>query len=185
MCELHENTYHIDNISCKYHVKWNHVFILIFSENVEWQITINWFVVDTCNHHLIFPLLLRRQRFLKEATVMKAFNAYHVVRLLGVVSKTQKPMVLMEYMANGDLKAYLRANRSTEDVSNLYNMSLIWVFFVSNSTIILSCKKKLHPGRICCYCKEPSTPCAKVFCLHICFRLSLWRHYTMIIFTSY
>ena len=52
---------------------------------------------------------------------MKAFNAYHVVRLLGVVSKTQKPMVLMEYMLNGDLKTYLRDNRTSQtDVSDKY-----------------------------------------------------------------
>ncbi|CAK8685262.1 unnamed protein product [Clavelina lepadiformis] len=55
--------------------------------------------------------LAKRVEFLKEASVMKAFNAHHVVRLLGVVSITEKPMVLMEYMEKGDLKTYLRSTR--------------------------------------------------------------------------
>lgn len=47
---------------------------------------------------------------------MKAFNAYHVVRLLGVVSKTNDPMVIMEFMEKGDLKSYLRSRRDDIEV---------------------------------------------------------------------
>ncbi|XP_075217094.1 insulin-like receptor [Lycorma delicatula] len=59
-----------------------------------------------------------RMEFLNEASVMKAFNTYHVVRLLGVVSKGQPTLVVMELMANGDLKSYLRSHRPdvTDDV---------------------------------------------------------------------
>ncbi|XP_067832934.1 insulin-like growth factor 1 receptor [Heptranchias perlo] len=55
----------------------------------------------------------RRERieFLKEASVMKAFDCYHVVRLLGVVSKGQPTLVIMELMARGDLKSHLRSLR--------------------------------------------------------------------------
>ncbi|XP_072438991.1 insulin-like growth factor 1 receptor [Chiloscyllium punctatum] len=55
----------------------------------------------------------RRERieFLKEASVMKAFDCYHVVRLLGVVSKGQPALVVMELMARGDLKSHLRSIR--------------------------------------------------------------------------
>ncbi|KAI9561261.1 putative insulin receptor [Daphnia sinensis] len=50
-------------------------------------------------------------QFLKEASVMKEFNANHVLKLLGVVSKAQPTLVIMELMANGDLKSYLRSHR--------------------------------------------------------------------------
>ncbi|KAG7198161.1 hypothetical protein KM043_005580 [Ampulex compressa] len=52
-----------------------------------------------------------RVEFLNEASVMKAFNTHHVVRLLGVVSKVQPTLVVMELMVNGDLKRYLRSHR--------------------------------------------------------------------------
>ncbi|XP_039275988.1 insulin receptor [Nilaparvata lugens] len=55
--------------------------------------------------------LRERVEFLNEASVMKAFNTHHVVRLIGVVSQGQPPYVVMELMANGDLKSYLRLHR--------------------------------------------------------------------------
>lgn len=60
-----------------------------------------------------------RIEFLNEASVMKAFDTAHVVRLLGVVSQGQPTLVVMELMANGDLKSYLRSHRpdaETDDV---------------------------------------------------------------------
>lgn len=49
----------------------------------------------------------------------RAFNTHHVVRLLGVVSQGQPVLVVMELMANGDLKTYLRSHRPDvcEDLS--------------------------------------------------------------------
>ena len=41
----------------------------------------------------------------------REFNANHVLKLLGVVSKGQPTLVIMELMANGDLKSYLRSHR--------------------------------------------------------------------------
>nr|BAB83667.1 insulin receptor [Paralichthys olivaceus] len=52
--------------------------------------------------------LRERIEFLNEASVMKAFSCHHVVRLLGVVSKAQPTLVVMELMTHGDLKSYLR-----------------------------------------------------------------------------
>ncbi|KAI9561263.1 putative insulin receptor [Daphnia sinensis] len=52
-----------------------------------------------------------RIEFLTEASVMKEFNAHHVLKLLGVVSKAQPTLVIMELMVNGDLKSYLRSHR--------------------------------------------------------------------------
>lgn len=54
-----------------------------------------------------------RIEFLTEASVMKSFaGGHHVVRLLGVVSRGQPPLVVMELMALGDLKTFLRESRN-------------------------------------------------------------------------
>jgi hypothetical protein len=47
---------------------------------------------------------------------MKAFDCCHVVKLLGVVSKGQPTLVVMELMANGDLKTFLRMHRPEYEV---------------------------------------------------------------------
>ncbi|KAM3876410.1 insulin receptor b [Diretmus argenteus] len=59
--------------------------------------------------------LRERIEFLNEASVMKAFSCHHVVRLLGVVSKGQPTLVVMELMTHGDLKSYLRCLRPDSD----------------------------------------------------------------------
>ncbi|XP_069673154.1 insulin-like receptor isoform X2 [Periplaneta americana] len=64
--------------------------------------------IKTVNEHATDR---ERSEFLNEASVMKAFNTHHVVRLLGVVSQGQPVLVVMELMANGDLKTYLRSHR--------------------------------------------------------------------------
>ena len=43
-------------------------------------------------------------------------RSYHILRLLGVVSKGQPTYVIMEYMANGDLKTFLRMHRPDYEV---------------------------------------------------------------------
>ncbi|XP_075137279.1 insulin receptor-related protein [Leptodactylus fuscus] len=53
--------------------------------------------------------------FLNEASVMKAFICHHVVRLLGVVSRGQPALVIMELMTRGDLKSYLRSLRADDE----------------------------------------------------------------------
>lgn len=64
--------------------------------------------IKTVNEHATNR---ERIEFLNEASVMKAFDTAHVVRLLGVVSQGQPTLVIMELMANGDLKSYLRSHR--------------------------------------------------------------------------
>ncbi|XP_033097029.1 insulin-like peptide receptor [Anneissia japonica] len=59
-----------------------------------------------------------RIEFLNEASVMKAIRTHHIVQLLGVVSKGQPTYVIMEYMAQGDLKNWLR-NRRPENQADL------------------------------------------------------------------
>lgn len=56
-----------------------------------------------------------RQEFLKEASTMKSFDSFHVVKLLGVVSLGQPMYMIMELMSNGDLKSYLRSLRPGQD----------------------------------------------------------------------
>ncbi|MEE6507863.1 hypothetical protein FKM82_017163 [Ascaphus truei] len=61
--------------------------------------------------------LRERIEFLNEASVMKGFSCQHVVRLLGVVSKGQPSLVIMELMGHGDLKSYLRALRPESELN--------------------------------------------------------------------
>ncbi|GJQ69970.1 InR [Trypoxylus dichotomus] len=71
--------------------------------------------IKTVNEHATNR---ERIEFLNEASVMKAFDTAHVVKLLGVVSQGQPTLVIMELMANGDLKTYLRSHRpDTENYS--------------------------------------------------------------------
>ncbi|GFO40985.1 tyrosine-protein kinase receptor [Plakobranchus ocellatus] len=65
-----------------------------------------------------------RREFLKEATTMKAFDCFHVVKLLGVVSTGQPALVIMELMALGDLKNYLREHRPDEETPDVTPPSL-------------------------------------------------------------
>lgn len=70
--------------------------------------------IKTVNEHATDR---ERIEFLNEASVMKAFDTAHVVRLLGVVSQGQPTLVIMELMSNGDLKSYLRSHRPDEQSS--------------------------------------------------------------------
>ncbi|CAL8099243.1 unnamed protein product [Orchesella dallaii] len=51
--------------------------------------------------------------FLREAALMVKLDCHchHVVKLLGVISKSQPTYVIMELMTNGDLRNYLRSRR--------------------------------------------------------------------------
>ncbi len=52
--------------------------------------------------------------------VCRDFKCHHVVRLWGVVSKSQPTLVIMELMSGGDLKNYLRRHRPDSEVSTFY-----------------------------------------------------------------
>ncbi|KAL5244838.1 hypothetical protein ACI65C_012248 [Semiaphis heraclei] len=54
--------------------------------------------------------------FLNEAAIMKKFSeAYHIVKLLGVVTKTHPPLLIMELMGRGDLKSVLVKCKNSDD----------------------------------------------------------------------
>ena len=68
-----------------------------------------------------------RIEFLQEASIMKAFDSNHVVRLIGVVSQGQPTFVVMELMGRGDLKTFLRSRRP--EVCAVVNVILVFHFF--------------------------------------------------------
>ncbi len=63
-----------------------------------------------------------RLHFLIEASVMKRFNTSFIVKLYGVVSDGQPVLVVMELMAKGNLRDYLRSRRPDAD-ENIDNLS--------------------------------------------------------------
>lgn len=91
-----------------------------------------------------------RMNFLKEATTMKAFDCYHVVKLLGVVSKGQPALVIMELMSNGDLKNYLRMHRPDEIEQNpalepiSFSVILQMAGEIADGMAYLTAKKFVH-----------------------------------------
>lgn len=53
--------------------------------------------------------------FLNEAAIMKKFSeAYHIVKLLGVVTKSHPPLLVMELMGRGDLKSVLVKSKDSD-----------------------------------------------------------------------
>lgn len=88
-----------------------------------------------------------RINFLKEAAVMKAFDTHHVVRLLGVVSRGQPVLVIMELMVNGDLKGYLRSHRpetGNEVQPPTLRQILQMAIEIADGMSYLSAKKFVH-----------------------------------------
>eukprot|EP00795_Rhopilema_esculentum_P013645 gene13645-4543_t len=49
-----------------------------------------------------------RIKFLQEAAIMKQFAHQNVIFMFGVVTKRYPPMIILEYMKNGNLRKYLR-----------------------------------------------------------------------------
>lgn len=86
--------------------------------------------------------------FLKEATLMKEFhNAYHIVKLIGVVSKGSPVYVIMELMEMGDLKTFLLRNGSqycdsTRTLNG--NMVLKMAAQIADGMAFLEAKKFVH-----------------------------------------
>lgn len=81
---------------------------------------------------------------------MKRFDTAHVVKLLGVVSQGQPTLVVMELMANGDLKTYLRSHRPEEMETNKNRQPptlkriLQMAIEIADGMAYLSAKKFVH-----------------------------------------
>ncbi|XP_021916147.1 insulin-like peptide receptor isoform X2 [Zootermopsis nevadensis] len=86
-----------------------------------------------------------RIEFLTEASAMKSFaGGHHVVRLLGVVSRGQPPLVVMELMALGDLKTFLREVRNmTPSPINLSHV-LLMAAQIADGMAYLEASKFVH-----------------------------------------
>lgn len=87
--------------------------------------------------------LHERMQFLNEASVMKAFsNCHHVVKLLGVVSKGEPPLVIMELMELGDLKKFLHRARDSDNptTQDMYRMAIE----IADGMAYLVAKKFVH-----------------------------------------
>jgi serine/threonine protein kinase len=83
--------------------------------------------------------------FLNEATVMKSFaEAHHVVNLLGVVSRGQPALVVMELMARGDLKSYLRSCREPPPSPPDLRRILLMAAQVADGMAYLEAHKFVH-----------------------------------------
>uniref|UniRef100_A0A665TGP9 Tyrosine-protein kinase receptor n=1 Tax=Echeneis naucrates TaxID=173247 RepID=A0A665TGP9_ECHNA len=96
--------------------------------------------------------LRERIEFLNEASVMKAFSCHHVVRLLGVVSKGQPTLVVMELMTHGDLKSYLRSLRPDAEVMRSQSrdsevVHCSYICYLSLKFKLSSCVPQNNPGR--------------------------------------
>nr|AVT56270.1 insulin receptor 2 [Oncopeltus fasciatus] len=80
--------------------------------------------------------------FLTEACVMKQFtSAYHVVKLIGIVSKEWPQLVVMEMMDKGDLKSFLRESRHNPPTPN---QMLLMAAQVADGMAFLEESKYVH-----------------------------------------
>lgn len=84
-----------------------------------------------------------KNEFLNEASVMKNFSTYHIIKLLGVVSIENPPFVVMELMENGDLKTYLRSIRDTHFVPDSCRM-IRMAAEIADGMAYLESKKFVH-----------------------------------------
>lgn len=84
-----------------------------------------------------------KNEFLNEASVMKNFSTFHIIKLIGVVSIENPPFVIMELMENGDLKTYLRRIRDTRlvpDTCRIMRMAAE----IADGMAYLESKKYVH-----------------------------------------
>ncbi|EFA02828.2 insulin-like receptor isoform X1 [Tribolium castaneum] len=85
-----------------------------------------------------------KMEFLNEGSVMKSFSeTHHVIKLLGIVSRGDRPFVIMELMERGDLKSYLRRCRGPSQnltTNEIYRMASE----IADGMAYLSVKKFVH-----------------------------------------
>ena len=80
------------------------------------------------------------EEFISESAIMLDFDHPNVLSLLGVCFDTEQqlPLIILPYMANGDLKSYLLNRRGDNEPNILPDVSiLIYYTDVKNATIII------------------------------------------------
>jgi insulin receptor len=104
--------------------------------------------IRDCAVKTVPPTSTAKQRFdfLREASIMKQFDTFHVVKLLGVVSVTTPVYVIMEYMENGDLKDFLRNQREIHQKQNKNLVDGIYLMAaqIADGMAYLASKKFVH-----------------------------------------
>ncbi|KAJ9594149.1 hypothetical protein L9F63_014405 [Diploptera punctata] len=86
-----------------------------------------------------------RIEFLNEASIMKSFTGgHHVVRLFGVVSRGQPPLVIMELMSIGDLKSFLREARNEVPHRITLSRVLLMAAQIADGMAYLEANKFVH-----------------------------------------
>ncbi|TKR94860.1 hypothetical protein L596_009094 [Steinernema carpocapsae] len=106
--------------------------------------------------------------FLIEGSVMKRFNADFIVKLYGIVSDGIPVYVVMEFMANGNLRDYLRAHRpnAEENVDNrplpTQNQFFLWASQVADGMAYLQSKLFVHRDLAARNCLVSVTGCVKI-----------------------
>ena len=69
------------------------------------------------------PTRQMSQAFVREAVRISALNHDNVIKLLGVCFKQQPMLIVMEFMALGDLKSLLRQLKPGDDEQPLLDQS--------------------------------------------------------------
>ena len=69
-----------------------------------------------------------RSDFLTEASIMGQFEHPNVIFLQGVVTKSNPIMIITEFMENGSLDTFLRANDGKFQVFNIFNLHMLDCF---------------------------------------------------------
>lgn len=102
----------------------------------------------SCAIKTVPPTSTAKQRidFLREASIMKQFDTYHVVKLMGVVSTTTPVYVIMEFMENGDLKSFLRSLREVHqrEKKTLVDGIYLMAAQIADGMAYLASKKFVH-----------------------------------------
>lgn len=84
-----------------------------------------------------------RKLFLNEASIMKSVSGtYHIVQLLGVVSREKPPLVIMELMNGGDLRSFLISSRSEDPPNDIAKFKI--AAQVADGMCFMEAKKFVH-----------------------------------------
>ena len=63
------------------------------------------------------------EAFLQEGMRMKNFDHPHVLQLYGIAMSTEQyPMVILPYMANGDLRSYVKEKSRVRKLKNIQRL---------------------------------------------------------------
>ena len=88
-------------------------------------------MLPTFNRKIMYLMFLdastseQVEEFMSESAIMLDFDHPNVLKLLGVCFDTndQLPVIILPYMANGDLKSYLQSKRHNTERGTLPDVS--------------------------------------------------------------